>query len=141
MIDPLFPDHAALMAAENDLTERLDAVRRASASRKLAVGGVPSAAWLRELRDTRFEHYKTGSRKSRLKWPQIPRKCPEITPKWPFVPPSQPVPVEVRNFGSDKCFSMLLPASRAVIMIGVGQVLSTVIDHPITYYQTQQCGL
>ena len=33
-LNPLFPDHAALTAAENTLTERLDAVRRASGSRK-----------------------------------------------------------------------------------------------------------
>lgn len=55
MIDPLFPDHAALTSAENDLTEKLDAVRRTLVSRKLAVAGVPSAAWLQELRDTRFD--------------------------------------------------------------------------------------
>lgn len=44
-----------MTAAENDLTKRLDAVRRASASRKVPVSGTPSDAWVQELKNTRFD--------------------------------------------------------------------------------------
>ena len=53
-LDPLFPEHAALTAAENNLTDRLDAVRRAAGSRKVTAGAL-SAAWLQQLQDTRFD--------------------------------------------------------------------------------------
>ena len=45
--DALFPDYDALNAVENALTEKLDAVRRAAASRR-AVALDPSPSWMGE---------------------------------------------------------------------------------------------
>ena len=56
-LDALFPDYDALQAAEQVLTVKLDAVRRASSSRK-AVALTPSAHWIEELQNTRFDQPK-----------------------------------------------------------------------------------
>ncbi|MYC24914.1 MAG: aminotransferase class V-fold PLP-dependent enzyme [Gammaproteobacteria bacterium] len=53
-LDPLFPNFAALRAAEIALTDRLYAVRNASASRKAIATG-SCVAWTQELKDIHFD--------------------------------------------------------------------------------------